>query len=235
MLRRREMRDAVRVGRKRVTRARRSVRGGALHLVRFGRADGGGGGHLLAAPRATFKTRTPALAQSRNLRPALRLCRNFTIHPIVRAVGLRFRRRRVFVRRCGFVVRVSGRFRRRRVRLVEFGAATVVFVRRRSNGDVRRARVIHTTSRDDSSQHAAPRARRERENQAEDESQSPHKPVQLFAAYIQPSGCRQFNMDTRRRANLQRHYSFRLPLRLTFFFFAPLRENPFSQRRKVKT
>lgn len=183
MLGGREMRDAGRVWRKRITSDDRRVRGGALPPVLFGRAERGGRRHLARAPRATFKTRMPALAGSRcRLRVALRLCRPRAIHPRRRAVGLRFRRKRVFVRRC--CMRVFCRFRMRRVRLAEFGAATVVLVRRRRGGS-QRARVVQA-ARGDGSQRARPHARRERQKQAEDESRSSHKLVELFAAYIQP-------------------------------------------------
>lgn len=109
---------------------------------------------------------------------------------------------RVFVRRC--FAGVFGRFRMRRVRRVETGAATVVFVRRGSSGGVRRTRFIQAARVDDDSKGAAPHARCEREKQAEDESRSSHKLVELFAAAPEFYGGSQFNMDTLRRANLQR-------------------------------
>ena len=173
MLRWREMRDAVRLGRERITRFDGRLSGGALRFVLFGRAERGGGRCLIGTTRATFKTGTLAFAKSRGLRFVLRLFHTRAIHRRVRGVGLRLRKR-LFVRRC--VVRVLCWFCTRRVRFAEFGAATIVFIGGRNGGSVGRARFVQARRLGgDGSQCAAPHARREREKNAGDESQSSHK------------------------------------------------------------
>lgn len=165
------MRDALCAGREQFTRVHVDAGGVALRPVLFGRAERGGGRHLIAATHAAFRAQT--LAESRNPRVALRLFRVRAIHPCVRTFNLRCGRKLVFVRRC--LVRVSGCFRRRRARLCEAGAATVVLVGRRKRGDgAGRARFVCAASVDDGGERTAPHARREREKQAEDESRSSH-------------------------------------------------------------